>query len=123
MDARGGRATSVAARLEVGQSHDRPEIKTDRVSNSQATVHLEQAPAGRDRGPQMSPHHSNDDKSPLIDLLVCIVCRETMKIEKSTPDAGGTDIVQYRCGRCDRIERVRLFRRSRDAAGLKAKRK
>ena len=32
----------------------------------------------------MSPHHSNDDKSPLIDLLVCIVCRETMKIEKST---------------------------------------
>ena len=71
----------------------------------------------------MSPHHSNDDKSPLIDLLVCIICGETMKIEKSTPDAGGTDIVQYRCGRCDRIERVRLFRRSRDAAGLKAKRK
>jgi hypothetical protein len=60
-------------------------------------------------------HHSNDDKSPLIDLLVCIICGETMKIEKSTPDAGGTDIVQYRCGRCDRIERVRLFRRSRDA--------
>ena len=47
-----------------------------------------QAPAGRDREPQMSPHHSNDDKSPLIDLLVCIICRETMKIEKSTPDAG-----------------------------------
>jgi hypothetical protein len=67
----------------------------------------------------MSPHHSNDDKSPLIDLLVCIICGETMKIEKSTPDAGGTDIVQYRCRRCDRIERVRLFRRSRDAAGPK----
>ena len=80
-----------------------------------------QAPAGRDREPQMSPHHSNDDKSPLIDLLVCIICRETMKIEKSTPDAGGTDIVQYRCGRCHRIELVRLFRRSRDAAALKAK--
>jgi hypothetical protein len=121
MDARGGRATSGRARFENGQSFDRPEIKTDRVSNSQATVHLEQAPAGRDRGPQMSPHYSNDDKSPLIDLLVCIVCKETMKIEKSTPGAGGTDIVQYRCRRCDRIERVRLFRRSRDAAGLKAK--
>ena len=80
-----------------------------------------QAPVGRDRGPQMSPHHSNDDKSPLIDLLVCIICRETMKIEKSTPDAEGTEIIQYRCGRCDRIERVRLFRRSRDAAALKAK--
>ena len=56
---------------------------------------------------------SNDDKSPLIDLLNCIVCKETMKIEKSTPDAeGGGDMVQYRCGRCGRIERVRLFRRS-----------
>jgi hypothetical protein len=66
-------------------------------------------------GAQMNPHHSNDDKSPLIDLFVCIVCRETMKIQTSTPDAEGTDIVQYRCGRCGRIERVRLFRRSRDA--------
>jgi hypothetical protein len=51
MDARGGRATFGTARLEDGQSLDRPEIKTDRVSNSQATVHLERAPAGRDRGP------------------------------------------------------------------------
>ncbi len=25
----------------------------------------------------------NDDKSPLIDLLNCIVCKETMKLEKS----------------------------------------
>ena len=123
MDVGREHATSGAARLENGQSFDRPEIKTDRFSDSQATGRLEQAPADRDRGPQMSPHHSNDDKSPLIDLLVCIKCGETMKIEKSTPDAGGTDIVQYRCGRCDRIERVRLFRRSRDAAGLKAKRK
>ncbi len=40
-------------------------------------------------GPQMSPHHSNDDRIPLIDLLVCIICGETMKIEKRTPDAGG----------------------------------
>jgi hypothetical protein len=117
MDARRGRATFGTARLQDGQSLDRQEIETDSVSNSQATEHLEQTPAGP-RGPQMSPHHSNDDKSPLIDLLVCIICGETMKIEKSTPDAAGTDIVQYRCGRCDRIERVRLFRRSRDAAGL-----
>jgi hypothetical protein len=120
MDAGRGRATFGTARLEDGQSLDRPKIETDRLSNSQATIHLEQTPVGP-RGPQMSPHHSNDDKSPLIDLLVCIICGETMKIEKSTPDAGGTDIVQYRCRRCDRIERVRLFRRSRDAAGLKAK--
>jgi hypothetical protein len=58
--------------------------------------------------------HLNDDKSPLIGLMNCIVCRQTMKIEKSSPDAEGKDIIQYRCGRCDRIERVRLFRRSRD---------
>src|SRR5260370_37859448 len=59
-------------------------------------------------------HPLNDDKSPLIDLMTCIICRETMKIEKSTPDAEGKDIIQYRCGGCDRIERVRLFRRSRN---------
>ena len=58
----------------------------------------------------------NDDKSPLIDLLSCFVCKETMRLEKSSPDAEGRDIIQYRCKRCDRIERVRLFRRSRDAA-------
>jgi len=62
-------------------------------------------------------HYSNDDKSPLIDLLNCIVCSQTMKIEKSSPDADGMDVIQYRCGRCDRIERVRLFRRTRDALG------
>ena len=58
----------------------------------------------------------NDDKSPLIGLLVCIGCKETMKLEKSSPDAEGRDIIQYRCKRCDRIERVRFFRRSREAA-------
>jgi hypothetical protein len=58
---------------------------------------------------------ANDDKSPLIDLLSCIVCNETMKLEKSSPDAKGMDIIQYRCGLCNRIERVRLFRRSREA--------
>ena len=56
---------------------------------------------------------ANDDKSPLIDLLCCIVCNETMKLEKSSPDAEGMDVIQYRCGLCNRIERVRLFRRSR----------
>ena len=52
-------------------------------------------------------YHANDDKSPLIGLLNCIVCKETMMLEKSAPDAEGKDIIQ----------RVRLFRRSRDAAG------
>src|SRR5258705_9710151 len=47
-------------------------------------------------------HHLNDDKSPLIGLMNCIICRQTMKIEKSSPDAEGKDIIQYRCGRCDR---------------------
>jgi hypothetical protein len=55
----------------------------------------------------------NDDKSPLIDLLSCFVCKETMKIEKSVPDSEGCDIIQYRCQGCARIELVRLFRRSR----------
>jgi hypothetical protein len=64
-----------------------------------------------------SGHHLNDDKSPLIDLLNCIVCSQAMKIEKSSPDDDGMDIIQYRCRRCDRIERVRLFRRTRDALG------
>src|SRR6266478_9144416 len=37
----------------------------------------------------------NDDKSPLIGLLNCIVCKETMKLEKSAPDAEGKDIIHY----------------------------
>jgi hypothetical protein len=60
--------------------------------------------------------HSNDDTSPLINLLSCSLCEETMKIEKSAPDADGRDIIQYRCPRCARIELVRLFRRSRNVA-------
>jgi hypothetical protein len=59
----------------------------------------------------------NDDKSPLIDLIGCVVCNKTMKLEKSSPDAEGSDIIQYRCGLCNRIERVRLLRRSRDSMG------
>jgi hypothetical protein len=63
---------------------------------------------------QMS--NANDDKSPLIDLLTCIVCKLTMKLEKSAPDTEGNDMIQYRCELCNRTELVRLFRRSRDAA-------
>jgi hypothetical protein len=29
--------------------------------------------------------HSNDDASPLINLLSCFLCEEAMKIEKSAP--------------------------------------
>jgi hypothetical protein len=36
-----------------------------------------------------------------------------MTIQESSPDFEGSDIVQYRCGQCDRIERVRLLRESR----------
>jgi hypothetical protein len=57
----------------------------------------------------------NDDKSPLIDLISCVVCNKTMKLEESSPDAEGYDIIQYRCGVCNGIERVRLLRRSRDS--------
>jgi len=60
--------------------------------------------------------HSTDDISPLINLLSCFLCEETMKIEKSAPDADGRDIIQYRCPRCARIELVRLFRRNRKLA-------
>jgi hypothetical protein len=60
--------------------------------------------------------HSNDDTSPLINLLSCSLCEETMKIEKSAPDADGRDIIQYRCPKCARIELVRLFRQSRNVA-------
>jgi len=59
---------------------------------------------------------ANDDRSPLVDLLTCIVCRVTMKIEKSDPDENGSDLVQYRCELCGRNELVRLIRQSRDAA-------
>jgi hypothetical protein len=60
-------------------------------------------------------NNANDDKSPLIDLLTCIVCKVTMKIANSFPEAQGSDLVQYCCERCGRIELIRLIRRSRDA--------
>ena len=45
-------------------------------------------------------NNANDDKSPLIDLLTCIVCKVTMKIASSTPESSGSDLVQYRCEQC-----------------------
>ena len=65
----------------------------------------------------------NDDTSPLINLISCIVCNETMKVEKSSPDTDGGEIIQYRCGLCNRIERVRLFSPKLRSDGLKAMRK
>jgi DNA-binding CsgD family transcriptional regulator len=44
MDARRGYATVGAARLENGHGFDRPEIKADRASHTQAKGHLEQTP-------------------------------------------------------------------------------
>jgi hypothetical protein len=55
----------------------------------------------------------NDDKSPLADLMSCITCSQTMKLEKSTPDGAGGDLIQYRCEICGRIELLRLLRRAR----------
>ena len=58
----------------------------------------------------------NDDRSPLLDLMNCIVCDQTMRLEKIDPNDGG-DLIQYRCKLCGRIERLRLFRRSREQCG------
>jgi hypothetical protein len=55
----------------------------------------------------------NDDKSPLTELMSCIVCSRTMKLEKSAPDGAGCDLIQYRCESCGRIEMLKLVRRSR----------
>ena len=60
-------------------------------------------------------NNANDDKSPLIDLLTCIICKVTMMIASSTPESSGTEIIQYRCEQCGGIELVRLIRGSRDA--------
>jgi hypothetical protein len=56
----------------------------------------------------------NDDGGPTLDLMTCIVCKRTMKLEKVDPDLGErNDPIQYRCSACDRTEILRLFRRSR----------
>jgi hypothetical protein len=62
-------------------------------------------------------HHLNDDKSPLIGLMNCIICRQTMKIEKSSPDAEGKDIIQYRCESswCDYSVEVEMCRSEGEA--------
>ncbi|WP_249159489.1 hypothetical protein [Bradyrhizobium tropiciagri] len=54
----------------------------------------------------------NDDRSPLLTLISCISCHRTMRLETSYPGSEGKDIIQYRCMRCGRIERVLLVRRS-----------
>jgi RNase P subunit RPR2 len=61
----------------------------------------------------------NDDDSPLLTLISCIVCRRTMRLEKSSPGEreDGKDIIQYRCEQCGRIERVSLVRGSWPATG------
>src|ERR1700730_10886869 len=105
MDARGGRATSGAARIENGQTFDRPEIKTDRVSNSQATGHLEQTRDGRDRaeGEEMSRlvRSSSDDRqtsrsdrvrviAAAIGLLTGVFLALPTRVNAAEPDPGLT---------------------------------
>jgi hypothetical protein len=53
-----------------------------------------------------------DDRSPLLDLMSCMVCHKIMKLEMIDPDDEGNDLIQYRCELCGRIERLRLFRRN-----------
>jgi hypothetical protein len=48
---------------------------------------------------------SNDDQSPLVTLISCMVCGKTMKLETIAPDGEGDDLIKYRCGQCGRIER------------------
>lgn len=55
----------------------------------------------------------HDDKSPLVELMSCIVCCQPINLEKIDPDGEGNDLIQYRCRLCGRIERLQLFRRSR----------
>lgn len=70
-----------------------------------------QTRSGKVAGEQTRP--LNDDRSPLLDLITCVVCKETMVLEQSAPDGAGNDIVHYRCRICHRTETVRLIRRSR----------
>jgi hypothetical protein len=53
-----------------------------------------------------------NDRSPLLDLMSCMVCHKIMKLEMIDPDDEGNDLIQYRCELCGRIERLRLFRRN-----------
>jgi hypothetical protein len=48
----------------------------------------------------------NDDWNRLLDLMTCIDCKQTMKIEGSDPDDTGKELLRYRCEKCGRIEIV-----------------
>ena len=52
----------------------------------------------------------NDDRSPLLTLISCIICKLTMRLEKMSPMEDGRDVIQYRCEKCGAIERVSLVR-------------
>jgi hypothetical protein len=52
----------------------------------------------------------NDDQSPLLNLITCMDCNQTMKLEKIETDEGGNDLIHYRCKLCGEVERLRLFR-------------
>jgi len=56
---------------------------------------------------------TNDDKSPLIDLLTCAACNLQMAIAQSFPETSGSDLVRYRCDQCGGVEIIRLIRRTR----------
>ena len=89
MDVRGGRATSGAARFENGQSLDREEIETDRVSDIEATEHLEQTQPRRDRakGEEVTNMDNEDLK-----LIRQIVASDGRKYT-----AGNIDCSRYDC--------------------------
>jgi hypothetical protein len=52
----------------------------------------------------------NDDRSPLLTLISCIICKLTMRLEKMSPMEDGRDVIQYRCEKCGAIGRVSLVR-------------
>jgi hypothetical protein len=55
----------------------------------------------------------NDDRSPLLDLIVCVECNQAMRLESIDPEGEGDNMIQYRCSVCSSIERLRILRRSR----------
>lgn len=55
----------------------------------------------------------NDDRSPLLDLMACVNCKDSMKLERIDPDGDGYDLIRYRCSLCGGTEVLRLYRRSR----------
>ena len=59
----------------------------------------------------------NDDRSPLLTLISCIICKLTMRLEKMSPMEDGRDVIQYRCEKCGAIERVSLVQANLAAAG------